>query len=245
MILLILLAPFVAYSSINAEIGAYSDFIWRGTTFSENRPAIQGEVDAETEKGFFVSGFVSNAEFSDLALHENATVTSEVDVTVGKRWSVHNWDIQAYYSRFFFPGAGVFDTDEWNLQLNHFGVFLEFSLLDDYFGYHSRYTYTRIGYEWNYKENLDGALFIGYNSFDRAKGTIRTRGEFQTLDGAGNPDYVDIFFVNRKTLKNNHIAELALNWTDRKEYSVENGIITKSWAKDFALLVSYVIPFSL
>jgi uncharacterized protein (TIGR02001 family) len=245
MIFLILFFPFLAFSSIDAEVGAYSDFIWRGTTFTENKPAIQGELDTENENGFYAAAFFSNAEFSDEGLHKNAQVTSEMDVTIGKRWNGVKWEIQFYYSRFFFPNAGVFDTDEWNVTGKFHGLSLEFSLMDDYFGYHSRYTYLRIGHEWVYTPSVDGALFAGYNSFDRTKGNIRTRETFQTLDGAGNPDYIDVYFVNRKTFENQTAAELSFNWTNRKEYTVEAGYISKDRARDFAIIVAYILPFTL
>lgn len=245
MIFLILLFPLLAFSSIDAEVGAYSNFIWRGTTFTENKPAIQGELDGEIWKGFYANTFFSNAEFSDEALNKNATVTSEIDVTVGKRWSGKKWEVQAYYSRFSFPGAGVFDTDEWNIQGKFHSISLELSLMDDYFGYHSRYTYARIGYEWVYKDSVDGAIFVGYNAFDRTKGNIRTRETFETLDGAGNPDYIDVYFVNRKTFENQWAAELAFNWTNRDEYSVDGGEISKEKAKDFAAIVAFIVPFTL
>jgi uncharacterized protein (TIGR02001 family) len=245
MIILILLFPLLAFSAIDAEVGAYSDFIWRGTTFSEHKPAIQGELDGEIYKGFYASTFISNAEFSDEALHKNATVTSEIDFTLGKRWNGNKWEIQAYYSRFSFPGAGVFDTDEWNLQGKYHGFSLELSYMDDYFGYHSRYMYARIGQEWIYKDSVDGALFVGYNAFDRTKGNVRTRETFETLDGAGNPDYIDVYFVNRKTFDNQWAAELSFNWTNRYEYEVDSGEVTKTRAKDFAAIVALIVPFTI
>lgn len=249
MILFILLFPILSIAQIDAEVGAYSDFIWRGTTFTENRPAIQAELDYEFYQGFYVAGFLSNAEFNDEGLHEHAQVTSEIDYTVGKRWNGKEWELQFYYSYFSFPGAGVFDTDEWNLQANYHGLSLELSLMDDYFGYHSRYTYVRIGHEWTYKPSLDGALFVGYNAFDRAKGRIRSRTDgvntFETMDGAGNPDYIDVYFVSRKTFENQMAAELGLSWTNRYEYSADDGEISKDKAKDFAVVVAWIVPFTL
>ncbi len=245
MIYLILLFPLLAFSSIDGEVGAYTNFIWRGTTFSENKPAIQGELDGDVYKGFYLASFFSNAEFSDEALHEDAKVTSEIDLTAGKRWSGEKWEIQAYYSHFSFPGAGVFDTDEWNIQGKWHGSLLEVSLMDDYFGYHSRYLYLRIGQEWIYKPGLDGALFLGLNSFDRTKGNIRTRAGFETLDGSGSPDYLDIYFLNRKTFKNQTAVEFAVNWTNRKEYTVDTGEVSLDNAKDFAVIVACILPFTL
>lgn len=245
MIFLILLLPLLSFAQIEAEVGMYSNFIWRGTTFSENKPAVQTDLDYEFGDRFYVASFFSNAEFSDEAMNKNAKVTSEIDTTFGKRWNGENWEIQANYSRFFFPGAGVFDTDEWNLQGKYKHFLLELSYLDDYFGYHSDYRYVRLGYEWAYKEDLEGAFFVGFNSFNRPQGNIRTRETFETLDGAGNNDYFDLFFVNRKTFNNSTAAELGFNWTNRDEFTVEDAEVTKARAKDFAVIVSYLIPFSL
>lgn len=245
MIFLILLFPILSFASIDAEVGAYSNFIWRGTTFSENKPAIQGELDGEIWNGFYANAFFSNAEFSDDGLHKHATVTSEIDATLGKRWNGHKWEIQAYYSRFSFPGAGVFDTDEWNFQAKFHSTSIELSYMDDYFGYQTQYYYARIGYEWVYKDTVDGALFVGYNAFSRAKGNVRTRQTFETLDGAGNADYIDVFFVNRKTFENQWAAELDFNWTNRYEYTVDSGDITKAHAKDFAVVIAFIVPFTL
>jgi len=245
MIILILLFPFLAFSSIEGNVGFYSDFIWRGTTFSEHRPAVQGVLDGDLGKNFFLSGFFSNAEFSDPGMHENSQVTSEMDITLSKSWVTDNWEVQGYYSRFFFPNAGVFDSDEWNLQGKYLGYSLELSLMDDYFGYHSRYTYVRLGKEWEYWKSFEGAFYVGHNSFDRPKGSIRTRDGNETLDGAGNPDYIDVFFLNRKILENKSCVEVGVNWTNREEYSVDQGVISKNDGKDFVVVVSYILPFSL
>ena len=241
----ILLFPVLAFSSVNGNVGFYSDFIWRGTTFSEHRPAAQAVVDGDLGNDFFLSGFFSNAEFSDPGMHEHSEVSSEMDLTLSKTWKKNSWEVQAYYSRFFFPNAGVFDSDEWNLQVKYEGYLLELSLMDDYFGYHSRYTYVKVAKEWEYWKSFEGALSVGYNAFERPKGSIRTREEFETLDGAGNTDYFDLFFTNRKKLPNKNILELSLNWTNRQEYSVDQGMISKNDGKDFVIVVSYVLPFSL
>ena len=236
------------FAGVEGEFAAYSNFIWRGTTFSENKPALQTTIDAETEYGVFLGGFISNAEFNDPAMGANSQVTQEVDVTVGKRWVTDLWELQIAYNRFIFPGAGVFDTDEFNVFLNYDRYILELSYMDDYFGYQSVYRYIRLGHEWSYSKSFGATLFAGYNSFATPKGGIRTRCDgdcAQTTTGAGNPDYIDLFLTHRKILSSGMILELAINWTNRKEYSVENDIISKDDAKDFAALVGMIIPFNL
>lgn len=247
-----LLFPAALLADTVSEVGAYSNFIWRGTTFTENKPAIQGEIDHETEQGFFLGGFFSNAEFSDEAMSKHATVSQEMDAMIGKRWYGKNWEAQLMYGKFFFPNAGVFDTDEFNFTFKYESLFLELSYMDDYFGYQGVYQYVRVGYEWIYKESIEGAIFVGYNAFKKPKGNLKSRclddacsEEAFTTTGAGNPDYIDIYFVNRKTFDNKMAAEIAFNWTNRHEYLADGGIITKQKAKDFALIVAYIIPFPL
>ena len=250
MFLILLLGAFSSrlLAGIEGEVAAYSNFIWRGTTFSENKPAIQTTLDAQEENGFFIGGFVSNAEFSDPAMGANSQVTQEVDVSLGKRWVTDLWEVQIAYNRFIFPGASVFDTDEINLFINYDRYILELSYLDDYFGYQSTYRYLRLGHEWSYTKSFGATLFAGYNSYGTPKGGIWTSCNdecSQTTSGAGNPDYIDLFLTHRKILPSGLILELDINWTNRKEYSVENDIISKDDAKDFAALVGVIIPFNL
>lgn len=245
--ILVLWSPCL-FAGVEGEFAAYSNFIWRGTTFSENKPALQTTVDAQTQHGFFIGGFISNAEFNDPAMGANSQVTQEVDVSVGKRWVTDLWEVQIAYNRFFFPGAGVFDADELNVFLNYDRYILELSYMDDYFGYQSGYRYIRFGHEWSYSKSFGATLFAGYNSFVTPKGGIKTRCDgdcSQTTTGAGNPDYIDVYLTHRKILTSGMILEFAINWTNRKEYSVENDIISKNEAKDFAALVGMIIPFTL
>jgi uncharacterized protein (TIGR02001 family) len=253
-LILALLLPVLANASVtlDAEFSVFSNFIWRGTTFTENKPAVQGVLEAQEDHGFYVGTFISNAEFSDEGFSAEAKVTQETDVTIGKRWTGLNWELQTSYNRFYFPGAGVFDTDEYNFQAKYKRFLLELSYMDDYFGYKGGYKYVRVGYEWIYKAAVEGALFVGYNGFTNGKGAIKSRcldtactEEAFTTSGAGNPDYIDLYFVNRKTIKNGTSFELAFNWTNRKEYTADIDGISLDRAQDFAIIGAVIIPVSL
>jgi uncharacterized protein (TIGR02001 family) len=240
---------FNSFAEISAEIGAYSNFVWRGTTFTENRPAIQGSIDFEESHGLFAGAFVSNAEFSDEAMGKNSSVTQEVDLMIGKRWYGKDWELQIMYGKFLFPNADVFNTSEFNIFYEQKNIFIELSHMDDYFGYQSTYQYLRLGYKWKFKESLDSSISVGYNAFSRPKGNLKSRCLDEscsesafTTTGAGNPDYIDIYFVNRKTLENEIAVEFAINWTNRYEYLTEETAISKEKARDFALIVAMIIP---
>lgn len=251
---LLLLAPLMAFAEtkIEAEVTGFSNFIWRGTTFTENKPALQGVLELIGTQGTYFSTFVSNAEFSDEAMSSESQVTQETDFTLGQRWQMGAVELQASYNRFYFPGAGVFDTDEFNLQLNWNGFHMELSYMDDYFGYQSIYKYVRLGYEWEYKPSVEGGIFVGHNGFSRAKGDLKSRcldaacaEEAYTINGAGNPDYWDIYQVNRKTFESGLSVEVAINITDRREYLADADGITLDPAKDFTILMGVLFPFSL
>jgi uncharacterized protein (TIGR02001 family) len=251
---LLFLVPWAALAQpkLEAEVSGFSNFIWRGTTFSENKPAIQGVLELIGSQGTFLSTFVSNAEFSDDVMSSESQVTQETDFNVGQRWEMGQVGFQASYNRFYFPGAGFFDTDEFNLQLNWNGFNMELSYMDDFFGYQSIYKYVRLGYEWEYQPTLEGGLFIGYNAFDRPKGNLKTRcldascsEQAYTVNGAGNPDYWDIYQVSRKKFDNGLSLELAINITDRREYLADADGITLERAKDFTVLTGILFPFSL
>lgn len=242
----------IASVALEGEFATYSDYLWRGTTFTEKKPAVQGTLEAQEKHGFYLGLFVSNAEFSDEAMSDESEVTQETDITIGKRWEGDNWDGQLSFNRFYFPGAGVFDSDEYNYQFNFNKIHLELSYMGEYFGYNSVYRYIRLGYEWEYKPTVEGGLFVGYNDFSNPKGSLKSKcldeactESAYTASGAGNPNYVDIYFETRKTFESGMSIELALNWTNRKEYSADADGLHLEDAMDSTILTGLVFPFSL
>ena len=250
---LLLLGTKVTCASVafEGEFATYSDYLWRGTTFTENKPAVQGTIEAQEQHGFYLGIFVSNAEFSDEAMSDESQVTQETDLILGKRWEGENWNTQLSFNRFYFLNAGVFDSDEYNFQVNFNKVHLELSYMPEYFGYNSVYRYIRLGYEWEYKPSVEGGIFIGYNDFSNPKGSLKSKcldisctESAYTASGAGNPNYIDIYFETRKTFENGLVFEMALNWTNRKEYSADEDGLHLEDAKDNTILAGLSFPFS-
>jgi uncharacterized protein (TIGR02001 family) len=244
---LLLSAPVLA--SVEGDVSLFSNFIWRGVTFSNNRPALQAQIDAENQQGFYLGSFVSNAEFSDEAKGSRAQVTQEIDFTVGKRWRGDDWSLQFYYAQFLFPNAEAFNADEWNLLLKWRRFTIELSYMDDFFGYHTTYRYARLGYEWVYWDTFEGALLVGYNQYSRERGAPISRiisqdEQYHSMNG-GYKNYFDVFWVSRKTFENKMAAEIALNWTNRREYDFDGTEVTLEKTRDFALIVGLLIPFTL
>jgi uncharacterized protein (TIGR02001 family) len=56
------LAP-TAQAQLSANIGAVSNYVWRGVTQTDDGPAIQGGVDYAHDSGVFLGTWVSNVDF--------------------------------------------------------------------------------------------------------------------------------------------------------------------------------------
>lgn len=224
-IALFLAFPFVAFSQVNGQAGIHSNYLWRGTSFSNNQPVVQVEAESEVTRGFYVGSFVSNAAWNDAT---RDTMTHEVDITVGKKFTGEDWELNLSHTHLFFPGAGVYDSDESAVQLKVKQTVLRASQMHDYFGYNSVYKYFRAGQEWSYQTDLTGGLFVAYNTFSKQKNT-------------GNSDYLDASLVTKKSREDGSAISLTLNGTNRKLYTDEG----KVKAKDFMLVIGYTIPFNL
>src|SRR5690606_38399513 len=52
-------------AELSANIGATSNYVWRGVTQTDDSAAIQGGIDYSHESGFYLGTWASNVEFSD------------------------------------------------------------------------------------------------------------------------------------------------------------------------------------
>jgi uncharacterized protein (TIGR02001 family) len=220
---ILFLASTTVYSQ-SGELGIYSNYLWRGTTFSDNQPVVQLDLKSDIAYGFYAGTFVSNATIPDPSRDK---MTHEVDVIVGKVWQVQNWKLNVYYSKYFFPNAGVYDTHEYVAQLDFDRYFFRLSQMDNLFGYNSVYRYLRTGKEFTIKEGLDAGVYIGYNAFSKQR-------------NAGNTDYLDVSVSARKQLTYGSTS-VTVNQTNRELYT-DSG---KDKAKDLLFIIGYTVPFEL
>jgi uncharacterized protein (TIGR02001 family) len=54
-----------AQAEVSANIGATSNYIWRGVSQTSDQAAIQGGVDYNHDKGFYLGTWTSNVDFGD------------------------------------------------------------------------------------------------------------------------------------------------------------------------------------
>lgn len=90
-------------AQVSGSASLTSDYVWRGSSQTHEKPAIQGSFKYAHDSGLYASGWGSNVKFKP----DNGA-TSEFDIALG--WSgkvAQNWALDVYYLRYQYPGSDV------------------------------------------------------------------------------------------------------------------------------------------
>lgn len=126
-------------SPVAAELSGYlvltSDYVFRGTTFSDGHFAAQIGADLSFDNGFYVGAWASSV---DIEVGDRANRDVEVDYYLGYVHELSNtWTVGTNVVAYTFPGArGAFDYDyeEYSLSLNYADrAWLEYAYSPDIF----------------------------------------------------------------------------------------------------------------
>ena len=81
--------PAFAESTVSANVGFVSDYIFRGITQTSHNPAVQGGVDYTHDSGFYAGVWGSNVNWiADSGAVASGSVTMELDTYAGFRNSI-------------------------------------------------------------------------------------------------------------------------------------------------------------
>lgn len=94
-----------ALAELSANIGATSNYVWRGTTQTQNSAAVSGGIDWGHDSGFYLGTWAANVEFAD-------ETGAEVDFYGGFSSEVGSlgYDIGAIY--YYYPNYDDSDFTE-------------------------------------------------------------------------------------------------------------------------------------
>ena len=89
--------------SFSANVGIYSDYIFRGYTQTQNNPALQGGMDVEHSSGFYAGTWASNVEWTTAGgtMNENSL---EVDVYGGYALELAGVGVDVGVLQYLYPG---------------------------------------------------------------------------------------------------------------------------------------------
>lgn len=93
----LMLSTAAGAQSLSFGVGLTSDYMSRGMTNSNNRPALQPWAEYENS-GFYVGVWASNVDLGADRI--------EVDLYGGYRWSTNNTNFDLGYARYFYDSTG-------------------------------------------------------------------------------------------------------------------------------------------
>ena len=115
-----------ALAGASANIGATTNYLWRGVTQSDGHPAIQGGLDYAHDSGAYVGTWVSSEEFVPPA-GGNKVKGTELDLYAGYKKELKNgltYDVGAV--KYNYPNDNSNEFTEAYLKLGYKGVGFEY-----------------------------------------------------------------------------------------------------------------------
>ena len=104
--------------SFSANVGLYSDYIFRGYTQTGNEPAIQGGFDVEHSSGLYAGTWASNVDWTTAGGKDSAMDKNSVEIDVYAGWAgdlgFYGLGFDIGVLQFYYPGnktEGAADTD--------------------------------------------------------------------------------------------------------------------------------------
>ncbi|PKO34461.1 MAG: hypothetical protein CVU34_06815 [Betaproteobacteria bacterium HGW-Betaproteobacteria-7] len=99
-------APAPAYS-ISANVGLFSQYVFRGISYTQEKPAVQGGFDLAHQSGLYLGIWGTNV--SDAALNN---AVGEIDIYGGYANTVGDVTYDLGFLQFIFPNGQINGTDE-------------------------------------------------------------------------------------------------------------------------------------
>lgn len=224
------LAP-SAQAQVSANIGAVSNYVWRGMTQTDDGPAVQGGIDYAHESGLFLGTWASNVDF------RTPDPDVEMDLYAGYAGSVGDFSYKATLIYYWYPGDNVTaDFSELTLSGTYkmltVGVAYTLTGQDDKipdgdempYDSGDLYVYGSIAVPLGNDFSLTGT--VGYYNFDDVADTSFTHGVIGVSKSAGDFGTFSLN-VSKAWLSNDDTAALALVDND------DEPKVFVSWIKTF------------
>ena len=111
---------------LSANVGFYSDYIFRGYTQTDNNPAIQGGFDVMHSSGLYLGNWSSNVSWAtDGGIMQNNSI--ETNLFGGFKKTLANVEFDLGVLQYFYPGDDTANAVEANATEAYIGASKEFS----------------------------------------------------------------------------------------------------------------------
>jgi uncharacterized protein (TIGR02001 family) len=130
--------------TVSGNVGIFSQYVFRGLSQTNEKPALQGGIDVAHKSGFYAGTWLSNISwYSDTVGLQDASASLEWDFYGGYKWDLGNdfvWDFGGLY--YYYPGSypsGATKPDTFELYTALNWKFLQvkysYSINDKTFGF--------------------------------------------------------------------------------------------------------------
>ncbi|MGY1408796.1 TorF family putative porin [Luteimonas sp. A611] len=106
--------------SVEGEIAATSDYVWRGLTQTDGKPALMGEITVSHESGFYAGAWAGSADTGD----SESGIDHEIDLYLG--WAgelAEDVELDLSVTRVKYPGV----NEGYELDYTEFAAALSFA----------------------------------------------------------------------------------------------------------------------
>ncbi len=185
--------------SIEGNVAAMSDYVWRGVSQSQEDPAAQAELTLSHESGFYAGAFLSTVDFTGPD-DEDDGMNTEVNLWLGYNHEFSDaLNLDVYYVRYLYPGVNEgFDIDfnEVTVALGFAGNYTaSVTYSDDAMKLGGSSLYYALGGEWELESGFTLAAAVGYYDLDNAIGEGYTDYSVSIGKGFGPLD-VSLWYTN-------------------------------------------------
>lgn len=154
-----------AYAELSGEAALTSDYIWRGVSQTNEKPALQADIMYEHDSGIYTGAFASNVDF-DEDVDDPAKI--EVDVYIGVYGETDSgigWDISV--QRYIYPRTTEsLDYNELFVLFSYSSAELEVGYTNDYFASGEDGFYYRAGFSHEFPELFTLGASLGFTDVD-------------------------------------------------------------------------------
>ena len=156
-----------AADDISANVSLASDYIWRGVSQTNEKPAISGGFDYSHDfepVSWYIGTWASNVDPAFFGgRHAPST---ELDLYTGFTGELGEFSYDAGWLRYFYPGGSSNDTTEWKIGggWKWFGATYYYS--DDWFGTHDSSSRIEGSFDYDLPYEIGLSASIGNNYGD-------------------------------------------------------------------------------
>jgi uncharacterized protein (TIGR02001 family) len=161
--------------STSANVGLYSDYLFRGISFSDDKPAIQGGFDYAHSSGLYLGTWASNLSILNDD-DETSETNIEIDIYGGfaSEFGESGIGYDLGMVRYIYPGTNSDQDIDYNeyyggLSYSYFSAMVFYT--DDWGNTGEDEIYYKLGFDYDLPYGLALSAHYGYTDSDRNDGT--------------------------------------------------------------------------